>query len=52
MAPYHGRMPVLLGEDDIAGWLDGSLGAEALRPAAESTLREWVVSAREPHGGR
>jgi len=46
MAPYHDRMPVLLGEDDIAGWLDGSLGGEALRPAAESTLREWIVSAR------
>jgi len=46
MAPYHDRMPVLLGESDIAGWLDGSLGGEALRPAAESTLREWIVSTR------
>jgi len=46
MAPHHDRMPVLLGESDIAGWLDSSLGGEALRPAAESTLREWIVSTR------
>ena len=46
MAPYHDRMPVLLGESDIADWLDGSLGGAALRPAAESTLREWIVSTR------
>jgi putative SOS response-associated peptidase YedK len=46
MAPYHDRMPVLLGAGDIEGWLDGSLGTEALRPAAESALREWVVSNR------
>ena len=46
MAPYHDRMPVLLGAEDVGGWLDGSLGAEALRPAAESALREWVVSSR------
>ncbi len=46
MAPYHDRMPVLIGESDIAGWLNGSLGGEALRPAAESTLREWIVSTR------
>ncbi len=32
MAPYHDRMPVLLGADDFDGWLDGSLGPEALRP--------------------
>ncbi len=46
MAPYHDRMPVLLGEDAITGWLDGSLGGEALQPASESTLREWIVSTR------
>ncbi len=46
MAPYHDRMPVLLGPDDIAGWLDGTLGADALRPAAESALQEWIVSSR------
>jgi len=46
MAPYHNRMPVLLHESYISGWLDGSLGGEALQPAAESTLREWIVSTR------
>ena len=46
MAPYHDRMPVLLGAEDVGGWLDGSLGAAALRPAAESALREWIVSSR------
>jgi len=46
MAPYHDRMPALLRESDVAEWLDGSLGGEALRPAAESTLREWIGSAR------
>jgi hypothetical protein len=28
------------------GWLDGSLGAEALKPAAEEKLREHLVSPR------
>ncbi len=46
MAPYHDRMPVLLGADDFDGWLDGSLGPEALCPAAEGALREWIVSSR------
>ena len=46
MAPYHDRMPVLLGAGDFDGWLNGSLGAEALKPAAENALREWVVSKR------
>jgi putative SOS response-associated peptidase YedK len=32
MTPYHDRMPVLL--RDV--WLNGSLGADALRPAAEA----------------
>ena len=46
MEPYHDRMPVLLGAEDFDGWLDGTLGPEALKPAAESALREWVVSSR------
>ena len=46
MTPYHDRMPVLLGPEAFDGWLDGSLGPEALKPAAESTLREWIVSSR------
>ena len=46
MTPYHDRMPVLLAPEDFDGWLDGSLGTEALRPAAESASREWIVSSR------
>lgn len=46
MTPYHNRMPVLLREADFTAWLDGSLGADALKPAAESALREWTVSKR------
>ena len=46
MTPYHDRMPVLLQPESFDGWLDGSLGADALRPAAESILREHVVSRR------
>ena len=44
--PYHDRMPVLLAPESFDGWLDGSLGTEALQPAAESALREWIVSSR------
>ena len=46
MTPYHDRMPVLLGAEDFDGWLDGSLGPEALKPAVEEALREWIVSSR------
>src|SRR5450755_3271449 len=46
MAPYHDRMPVLLAAQDLDTWLNGALGADALRPAAESALREWPVSKR------
>ena len=46
MSPYHDRMPVLLRAEDFDTWLNGSLGTEALRPAAESALREWLVSRR------
>ena len=46
MTPYHDRMPVLLAPESFDGWLDGSLGPEALQPAAESALREWIVSSR------
>jgi putative SOS response-associated peptidase YedK len=44
MTPYHDRMPVLLRVEDFDAWLNGALGADALRPAAESALREWPVS--------
>jgi putative SOS response-associated peptidase YedK len=46
MIPYHDRMPVLLTAKDFDAWLDGTLGASALGPAAESALREWPVSKR------
>jgi putative SOS response-associated peptidase YedK len=46
METYHDRMPVLLEENDFDAWLDGSLGPDALKPAAESALREWTVSPR------
>jgi putative SOS response-associated peptidase YedK len=46
MEPYHDRMPVLLQEADFDAWLNGSLGPQALKPAAEEALREWTVSPR------
>jgi putative SOS response-associated peptidase YedK len=46
MQTYHDRMPVILDEKDFDGWLDGSLGAGALKCASESVLREWLVSKR------
>ena len=46
MTPYHDRMPVLLRAEDFDAWLNGTLGADALKPAAESALREWPVSKR------
>ena len=41
MTPYHDRMPVLLSPEDFDRWLNGTIGPEALKPAAESALREW-----------
>jgi putative SOS response-associated peptidase YedK len=46
MEAYHDRMPVLLGPQEFTGWLDGTLGAEALGPAPADALREWPVSKR------
>jgi putative SOS response-associated peptidase YedK len=46
MAPYHDRMPVLLEAQDFDAWLDGSLGPDALKPAAGEKLREHLVSPR------
>ena len=46
MTPYHDRMPVLLTPELFDAWLDGSAGPEVLRPAAESALREWIVTTR------
>ena len=39
-------MPVLLEAKDFDGWLDGSLGPEALKPAPAEALREWKISPR------
>ena len=50
MAPYHDRMPVLLMPEQFDAWLSGESGPDVLRPAAESALREWIVSdPGEPH---
>jgi putative SOS response-associated peptidase YedK len=46
MEPYHDRMPVLLEEKDFDAWLRGTLGPDALKPAPESSLREWAISPR------
>jgi putative SOS response-associated peptidase YedK len=40
----HDRMPVFLAEDSFEAWLDGSAGAELLRPAPENLLHVWLVS--------
>jgi putative SOS response-associated peptidase YedK len=42
----HDRMPVFLAEDDFNSWLDGSAGAEVLRPASDDLLQMWPVSKR------
>lgn len=46
MRHYHDRMPVILEPKDFDAWLDGSLGAQALKCVAESALRSWPVSQR------
>jgi putative SOS response-associated peptidase YedK len=46
MQTYHDRMPVILEAKHFDAWLDGTLGPEALKGAAENTLREWPVSRR------
>jgi len=51
MRPYHDRMPVLLEPQQFDGWLDGSLGAEILKPAAEEKLQEHRVSSRLNRAG-
>jgi putative SOS response-associated peptidase YedK len=46
MQTYHDRMPVILEAKHFDAWLNGTLGPEALKGAAENTLREWPVSRR------
>jgi putative SOS response-associated peptidase YedK len=48
---YHDRMPVLPEMTDFDGWLDGSAGLEALKPAPEGALRERKVSPRHDRTG-
>ena len=52
MQPYHDRMPVLLTPDQFDPWLTGAAGLDALQPAAEDALREWIVSDRVNRTGR
>jgi putative SOS response-associated peptidase YedK len=52
MAPFHDRMPVLLMPDQFDAWLAGTAGPEILAPAAESALREWIVSDRVNRAGQ
>jgi putative SOS response-associated peptidase YedK len=42
----HRRMPSLVALESHTAWLEGSIGAEALRPAPPSLLRMWRVSRR------
>ena len=51
MTPYHDRMPVLLSGSSIDAWLDGSMGPDGLKPAAENALRAWPVSTRVNRSG-
>ena len=51
ITPLHDRIPLLLAATDFYGWLYGSLGPEPLKPAAESALREWVMSKRVNRSG-
>jgi putative SOS response-associated peptidase YedK len=46
MQQFHDRMPVILEPGKFDAWLDGSLGPQALKCAAESALRSWPVSPR------
>ena len=46
METYHDRMPVILDQKHFDGWLDGSLGLDALTGASVSALRAWPVSKR------
>lgn len=42
----HNRMPVVLDDADVQSWLNRTVGAEVLKPAAENRLRMWPVSRR------
>ena len=44
-------MPVLLDEDNAAGWLFGEAGTDLPRPAPDDALRMWPVSRRVSKSG-
>ena len=44
-AEVHDRMPVILGPNDFASWLDVG-GTELLKPVANNVLQRWTVSKR------
>jgi putative SOS response-associated peptidase YedK len=46
VAELHDRMPVLLAEKDFESWLNGRVGMELLKPAANDLLQRWPVSRR------
>jgi putative SOS response-associated peptidase YedK len=46
MGPYHDRMPVLLTAEHFDAWLNGTMRAEDLKPAAKEALRAWPVAKR------
>lgn len=46
MAAIHDRMPVFVNPEDVGGWLTGSVGLDALRPANSDLLQAWLVSRR------
>jgi putative SOS response-associated peptidase YedK len=48
MRPIHDRMPVILGQEDWATWLQGTVQEimPLIRPADDSILEAWPVSTR------
>ena len=52
MEPYHDRMPVMLEAKDFDGWLDGSLGPEALKCARKGLARMDGFAAAQSHRRR
>lgn len=40
----HGRMPVILDPADHVAWLDGSAGAELLKPYPSEKMKRYPVS--------
>jgi putative SOS response-associated peptidase YedK len=51
MMAYHDRMPVLLTPEHFDAWLDGIMGADDLKLAAEQAVRGWPVSKRLNRSG-